>query len=147
MPEVRFRCFSMLALVAALFAGSPAYAARNSIGGEVLNRNGQPVERAVVTLTPGNVQIVTDAAGQFLIDYLRDEAGDRTRVHPRLEYDLEVFKAGYHVETVHFRYKRGPVLLDTVTLLEDTIEVRDDGQNLDPTDPHTAAGGATYEGQ
>jgi hypothetical protein len=140
---------ALAVLVFGLLASSPALAARNSISGQVLDRNGKPVERAVVTLNPGNVQLVTDAEGRFLIDYLRDESGERTRVQAKVEYDLEVFKAGYHIETVHLTYKRGAILVDAVTLLEDTIEVRDEGENLDPTEfsTQTQAGGATYEGQ
>ena len=137
-----------LALLALLVAPA-AHAGRHSIAGQVLDRNGEPVERAIITLAPGNVQLITDAEGRFLIDYLPDQDGERIRLLKKVEYDLEIFKPGFHTEKQSFYYKRGSVALDTITLAEETIEVADDGQNLDPglfTD-RTHAAGATYEGQ
>jgi hypothetical protein len=141
------RLAALLALAFALAA--PAEAGRNFISGQVMDRNGEPVQRAIITLSPGNVQLVTDAEGRFLIDYLRDEAGERTRLLRKTNYDLEIFKPGYHTAKTSFFYKRGGVVLDPTTLKEDTIEVADDGQNLDPGlfGDRTQGSGATYEGQ
>ena len=54
-----------------LWAAS-AWGAGHFITGQVIDRNGQPVNRAVISLAPGNVKLVTDREGMFLIDYLRD---------------------------------------------------------------------------
>lgn len=139
-----------LALAAALLAvPTVAQAARHQISGEVQDRNGDPLDRAIISLDPGNVQLVTDREGRFLIDYLRDEDGERTRLDKKTDYTLEVFKPGYHVESLEFYYKRGPVELKPITLVEETIEIRDDGENLDPElySERNSNVGATYEGQ
>lgn len=137
-------------LIAAMLSlAPPAFAGRHSIAGQVLDRNGQPVERAIITLSPGNVQLVTDAEGRFLIDYVRDDAGERAKLLKKTDYTVEVFKPGYHIEKISFFYKRGPVAVDPIELTEETIKVDDDGANIDPglfTD-RTHGSGATYEGQ
>jgi hypothetical protein len=123
--------------------------AKNAIAGQVVDRNGKPVERVIVTLEPGNIQLVTDAEGRFLIDYVRDDAGERRKLTRKVDYVLEAFKTGFHVEGREFFYKRGLVEMETITLREDTLQILDDGADLDPTllgDP-TQATGATYEGQ
>lgn len=137
------------ALALVLLVAPAAQAGRNAISGQVLTRNGDAVERAIVTLQPGSVQIITDVEGRFLIDYLRDDAGDRTRLAKKTEYTVEIFKPGYHTHELTFFYKRGAVVIDNVTLKEDTLEVSDDGQALDPGlfGDRTHAAGATYEGQ
>jgi hypothetical protein len=136
-----------IALAVAL--AMPAEASRNYISGQVIDRNGKPVERAIVTLAPGNVQLVTDSEGKFLIDYLRDDAGQRMRLARKVDYQLEVFKPGYHTESLPVHYKRGAVAVDPFTLKEDTIEVTDDDKNIDPGlfSDRSQSGGATYEGQ
>jgi len=146
---IQGRWMRRLGLALALVAASPAMAARNFISGQVVNRNGQPVERAIITLTPGNVQLVTDAEGRFLIDYLRDETGKRSKLLKKRDYSLEVFKPGFHLVTLPFFYKKGGVAMETLTLEEETLKVRDDGQNLDPGlfGTRTNSAGATYEGQ
>ena len=77
------------------------------INGAVIDRNGFPVERAIVSLSPGNVEIVTDSHGEFSIDYLRDDMGERIRLDWRNDYEVEVFKAGYHELREKFYYKWG----------------------------------------
>jgi hypothetical protein len=135
---------------AVLFAAFPESAeARNAIAGRVVDRNGKPLERAIVTLAPGSIQLVTDAEGRFLIDYIRDEDGVRRKLKKKTEYKLEAFKPGYHLEARKFFYTRGPVEIDNLTLREDSLNVTDDGADLDSTllgDP-TQSTGATYEGQ
>ena len=137
-----------LLLCAALIA-TPARAGRHQILGSVIDRNGQPVNRAIVSLTPGNLQMMTDREGEFVIDYLRDEDGRRTRMKKRTTYALEVFKPGYHPKTLTLEYKRGTLELPVITLVEDSIEIDDVTENIDPglfKDP-THSAGAAYEGQ
>lgn len=138
----------LLALAAGLVLATPALA-RNAISGEVRDRNGAPLDRVVITLKPGNVQLVTDREGRFLVDYLRDDEGERTRLSKKTDYAIEIFKPGFHVEKRAFFYKKGELLLDPFTMVEETIAIRDDGQNLDPEiySTGTTNTGATYEGQ
>lgn len=142
--QARFLWFGTM-----LFAAGPAWAGGHAIGGQILDRNGDPIERAIITLVPGNVQMITDAEGRFLIDYLRDDAGERVKLAKKTEYTLDVFKPGYHTEAVKFFYKAGVVEVDTVQLKEDSIDVQDDGSNLDPGlfSDGAQSSGATYEGQ
>ena len=127
----------------------PALAGGNYITGIVVDRNAKPVPRAIVSLVPGNVELVTDQEGRFLIDYTRDDEGNRSKLPKRTEYALEIFKPGYHVEKRDVYYKRGGVEIDQVMLISDTIEVEDDGQNIDPAlyADQTHSSGANYEGQ
>lgn len=126
-----------------------ALAASHMIGGRVVDRNGEPLSRAVVSLAPGNVELVTDRDGRFLIDYLRDEQGERVKLGKKTEYTLEVFKAGFHTFQVPVSYKRGELEVETVTMIEESIDVQDFPENLDPAlyTKATQSAGATYEGQ
>ena len=136
-------------LVFGLAVAAPAYAGKAGITGQVLDRNGEPVARAVVTLAPGNVQLITDADGKFLIDYVRDTEGQRAKLTRKVDYVLEVFKPGFNLEKRKFFYKTGLVVVDAITLAEDTIKVDGDGENIDPGlfSDRTHSSGATYEGQ
>ena len=132
-----------------LIAPSAASAARNQISGSVTDRNGVPVQQAIVSLEPGNVLLVTDRDGRFTIDYARDDAGERSRLKRRTNYTLEVFRPGFHALEVEFFYRAGPVEVETIALLEETIDVQDHGEALDPelyVSPSQSTG-AAYEGQ
>jgi len=126
-----------------------ALAGRQAISGQVIDRNGQPVDRAIISLKPGNVELVTDRDGRFLIDYLRNEKGDRVHLNKKTDYTIEVFRPGYHTATQQLHFVRGLLEVQALTLAEESIQVPDAGENLDPEiyrDPtHTA--GANYEGQ
>jgi hypothetical protein len=126
-----------------------AHAASHAIGGRVVDRNGEPLSRAVVSLAPGNVELVTDRDGRFVIDYLRDQSGERIKLGKKTEYTLEVFKAGFHTFKLPVSYKRGALEVETVTMVEETIDVQDFPENLDPAlyNSPTQSAGATYEGQ
>src|SRR4051812_22113141 len=108
----------MVGLIAMLLAGV-ASAKGNAITGQIVDRNGQPVPRAVVSLKPGNVELVTDRDGHFTIDYLRAETGERVKLGKKTEYTLEVWKLGFHVFSEAVPYRRGALVVDTVTMLED----------------------------
>lgn len=123
--------------------------ATHAIEGAVLDRNGQPLDRVIISLKPGNVQLVTDSTGTFVIDYLRDESGERTKLEKRTEYEVEAFKVGYHVETTKVTYKRGELVMEPLTLKEDTIRVEGSDMDLDPAlyPDRSHSSGATYEGE
>ncbi|MBN1336944.1 MAG: carboxypeptidase regulatory-like domain-containing protein [Deltaproteobacteria bacterium] len=126
-----------------------ACAPHHVISGSILDRNGQPVERVIVGLQPGGVELVTDAQGGFSIDYLRDANGNRTRLRRRTDYTLSAVKTGFHDATKIFHFTRGELQLDPLTLTEDTIRVEAGVENLDPAIyPDRAQNdGATYEGE
>lgn len=126
-----------------------ACSTHHAISGTVTDRNGEPLDRVIVTVAPGNVQLVTDQEGYFQVDYLRDEDGERVRMRKREDYNIEAFKPGYHVEDRAVAYKRGELLMDPITLAEDSVRVVPTEQNLDPdANPDRAQGsGAAYEGE
>jgi hypothetical protein len=133
-----------------LAASTVALAApHHAISGTIVDRNGSPVERAIVSVAPGNVQLVTDQNGWFEIDYLRDESGERTKLGKRTIYEVEVFKAGYHVSTTTVEYKKGELILEPITLKEDTIRIVGADENIDPGQfpDRSHSAGAAYEGE
>lgn len=123
--------------------------ATHAIEGAVLDRNGQPLDRVIITLKPGNVQLVTDSTGTFMIDYLRDDSGERTKLEKHTQYEIEAFKVGYHIETSRIDYKRGELVMEPLTLKEDTIRVEGSQMDLDPAlyPDRSHSSGATYEGE
>lgn len=146
------------AVLGSLLGPGPASAGTHTISAQVTDRNGNGLGRTRITLAPSpsdpdakpySVELVTDRQGHFLVDYLRDAEGERMKLGKKTEYVLEVFKPGYHANTSTFYFKKGELILDPVVLVEETIEVEDIPENLDPaTDPEgTHAAGANYEGQ
>lgn len=135
--------------LACVLLASACAAPKHAISGTVVDRNGRPVPRANVRLEPGNVEIITDTQGGFTIDYLRDNEGNRTRLQRRTKYAMEFFKVGYHPDDIQFDYKRGELLLEPVTLVEDTIKLAQSQDDIDPAQhPDRAQGaGGSYEGE
>jgi len=140
--------FRSLALLALLVPGV-AWAKKPVIYGSVVNRNGDAVARVNVKLSPGNVEIITDESGKFSIDYLRDEEGNRVKLSKRTDYEIELFKVGYHASSMKFYFKRGELFLEPATLKEDTISVKGGQDNIDPGQyPDRAqSSGGSYEGE
>ncbi|MCB9794926.1 MAG: hypothetical protein H6741_19680 [Alphaproteobacteria bacterium] len=136
-----------LPLLLPLVLGSAC--AHHAISGQVIDRNGDPVARAIVSVQPGDVQLVTDPEGRFMFDYLRDEDGERVRLDKRTTYEIETFKAGYHIQTMPVDYSRGEVELELITLTEDTIRVEGEDTQFDPADfpDRTHSAGGSYEGE
>ncbi len=135
-----------------LLAGCLALSACGSkriITGVVTDSGGQPLDRAIVSLEPGNVEMVTDRQGQFTIDYLRTDDASRTGIRKRQTYLLDVFKPGFSIQQLEFYYKSGAYSVGPLELIEEVLRVQDDGENLVPSlqaEP-TLSGGAAYEGQ
>lgn len=139
--------FNPATVLAAALLGSGC--AHHVIHGSVIDRNGEPLERVVVTLQPGNVQLVTNQDGTFSIDYLRDEDGERVKLQRRTEYEVEAFRTGYHIAQTSFDYKRGELFLEPIALKEDTIRVDGSETDIDPDQyrDRSHSSGATYEGE
>ena len=127
-----------------LSIAGPAGAA-NVIAGTVVDRNGEPLTRALIELNPGNVELVTDRAGAFQIDYLRDPQGERVKLEKKTTYELKILKAGYHAHTVQVPYRHGPFQVEPVVMVPITIEVDDIRENLDQATPTTSSD-TSYEG-
>ena len=136
------------ALILAITPGA-ALAGKHSLGGNVVDRNGQPLERVNITLAPGNVEIITDETGKFLIDYLRDEEGNRTKLAKRTEYTITFFKVGFHEAKQTLAYKRGELVIGTLTMKEETIKLDPSADNIDPSTYPTRQqdSGGSYEGE
>ncbi len=138
-------------LILALLLAAPltGCAGKHVISGTVIDRNGQPVPRAIVSLEPGGVEMITDREGGFTIDYLRDPEGRRIPLARRTEYTLGVLKPGFHAVSEQVEFKRGTLTLSPLTLLEDTIEVGPSEGDLDPGRYRDRAhsDGSNYEGE
>ncbi len=124
-------------------------ATHHAIIGTVVDRNGEPMDRVIVSLEPGGVETITDSEGSFVIDYLRDPSGERTKLQRRTDYTIEAFRTGYNVARTDFYFKRGELVLDPITMVEDTIRVDMGDEPLDPDKfpDRTQSTGATYEGE
>ncbi len=122
----------------------------HAVMGTVTDRNGDPLDRVIIKLDPGNVQLVTDQNGYYEIDYLRDdESGERVKFGKRTLYEVEVFKPGFHVESMSVEYKRGELILEPIVLKEDTIRVVGSDADIDPASmpQPTESEGASYQGE
>lgn len=146
------------ALTFALATADAALAGGNAIAGQVVDRNGAPVPRARVKLWSGGsesdspqpyTELVTDRDGRFRIDYFRSQTGERMKLAKKTEYTLEIWKLGFHLFTVPLAYRRGELVVDTVTMLEDSLDPLAYSEQLDPAlySRSTQSSGATYEGQ
>jgi hypothetical protein len=126
-----------------------ACAGSRAITGQVIERNGAPVPQAIVSLEPGNVEVLTDETGRFAIGYLREDDGDRKALALRTEYRLEAFKVGFHLASAQVAYRTGQLRVEPVTLAPDTIDLPPAQQALDPARFPDAvrSAGATYEGE
>jgi hypothetical protein len=126
-------------------AATSAEARTQTITGLVTNQNGEPMPRATVSLSPGNVEVVTDREGRFEFVYLRDELGGRVKLTKRRTYRLEVFKTGFHVVELDVSYKHGPHEVEPVSMLPETLRVQDIAVPLPGSDVVTQNSGNTKE--
>lgn len=124
-------------------------ASKRAIHGTIVDRNGRPMDRVIVSLDPGGVELITDSEGHFMIDYLRDEAGERIKLDKKTDYTLEAFRTGFHVERLDFYFKRGELILDPLTMKEDTIVLKASDDDIDPArfPDRTHSAGSNYEGE
>ncbi|MEN0061550.1 MAG: carboxypeptidase-like regulatory domain-containing protein [Myxococcota bacterium] len=140
-----------------LLFGTMAFAGKHAIVGTVVDRNGDPVPRAVISVNVTskkqasfNVALMTDRRGTFRVDYLRPEESERRiKLAKRAEYDIEVFKPGFHLHDTSVYFRKGEVVVAPITLVEETIAIQDLPENLDPAANADAATstGATFEWQ
>ena len=95
------------------------------------------------------MEIITDSTGAFRIDYLRDARGNRVPLDARSEYHLEVFRPGFHVAEAGLYFRRGQMVMEPITLIEDTIRIQASDVSIDPGayPDRTQSTGASYEGE
>lgn len=153
MPRTALRrllgpCLAAATLLPGLLVSS-ACATHHAIIGKVVDRNGEPMDRVIVSLEPGGVELVTDSAGEFMIDYLRDESGERIKLDKKTDYEVELFRTGYHIASSSFYFKRGELFLEPITMAEDTIRLDVSQDDIDPEKypNHTHSAGSNYEGE
>jgi hypothetical protein len=116
--DVSIRTLCVLCAVAvALAFGPPALAAHRSISGRVVDESGEPMPRAIISLEPGYVELVTAADGSFTIDYLRDSMGERRKLERRTRYTLEAFRPGFQHVQLEVDYRRKALDLGVITLI------------------------------
>lgn len=137
--------FALLALLGVL----GGCARHHAIMGKVVDRNGEPIDRVIISVQPGGVEMVTDSEGGFMVDYLRDEAGERVKLNKRSDYTIEAFRTGYHIAKADVYFKKGELIINPIILAEDTIRVDASDDNIDPAlyPDRTQSTGATYEGE
>jgi len=135
--------------MAALALGLSGCAANHAIIGSVVDRNGEPMDRVIISLQPGGVELVTDSDGNFIIDYLRDEDGERVKLARKTDYQIELFRTGYHISNENFYFKRGEYFLEPITMSEDTIRLKASDDDIDPDKypQYTHSAGSNYEGE
>ena len=136
---------------------SSALAGKHAIVGSVVDRNGDPVPRAVVSVDVSakkqesySVSLMTDRQGAFRIEYLRADGADRRlKLARKADYAIEVFKPGFHPKDENVFFRKGETVVAPITLVEETIAVEDLPENLDPSANADAATstGATFEWQ
>lgn len=143
------RALALLAGLAVTATALSGCASKRVIYGSIVDRNGRPMDRVIVSLDPGGVELITDSEGNFSIDYLRDEAGERVKLEKKTDYTLEAFRTGYHVQRLDFYFKRGELFLDPVTMKEDTIRLQASEDDIDPSrfPDRTHSAGSNYEGE
>lgn len=124
-------------------------ATHRSISGQVVDRNGNGLERVNVKLSPGNVELVTDDEGRFTLDYLRDEEGNRIHLKKKTAYTVDLFKIGFHDQSSDVSYTHGDLVLEPITMTEETISVDNTADDIDPArHPDQAQNsGGSYEGE
>ena len=132
-----------------VLCGVVGCAQHHAITGAVIDRNGEPLDRVIVSVAPGNVEILSDEHGSFVVDYLRDETGERVKLLKRTDYEVTAFKPGYHESKTRFYFKRGELELEAITMREDTIRVDSGDDNIDPAlyPDRAQNNGAAYEGE
>mgnify|MGYP002633955184 CR=1 FL=1 len=123
-------------------------ATRHAIVGKVVDRNGEPMSRVIVSLQPGSVELLTDNEGAFAVDYLRDDDGKRTKLKRRNQYTIETFRTGFQTVSTEVDYRRGELHLAAIIMPEETIRVAPGLHAIDPsTAERPTSTGATYEGE
>lgn len=147
--SVRAPFFGLIALLGVPSGFATGCAPHHAIMGKVVDRNGEPMDRVIISVDPGAVEMITDSDGAFMVDYLRDDAGERVKLARRSNYTIEAFRTGYHIARTDVYFKKGELLMEPITLAEDTIRVDGSEDNIDPAlyPDRTQSAGATYEGE
>ena len=84
-----------------------------------------------------------------MVDYLRDDSGERIKLKRRTDYGIEIFKPGFHVLSQEFYFKRGELLMEPMVLKEDSIRVIGSDELYNPDDhrDRTHSSGQSLEGE
>ncbi len=100
--------------------------------GKVVDRNDKPLSRVTITISPGQVERISSKWGEYEIEYLFSEDGERQALKKNQDYTISAWKAGFHDSTQIFRFSGGSSEIPPITLVEDTITLTPENI-LDPT--------------
>lgn len=117
--------------------------------GRVVDRNDKPLSRVTIKVSPGLVERVTSKWGEYDVEHLYADDGEKLPLKKNQDYTISAWKPGYHETTQIFHYDGGNTEIPTITLVEDTITLSP-GSVLDPgtlnQDPPTSGdAGQVYE--
>ncbi len=93
--------------------------------GRVVDRNDQPLKRVTILVSPGNGELISNKWGEYEIDGLHDDEGNRIPLTRGQDYTINAWKPGYHETTQIFRFEGGVQEIPTITLIEDSIKLED----------------------
>lgn len=116
--------------------------------GKVVDRNDKPLARVTIRVAPGEVERVSNKWGEYEVEYLFSDEGERKALSKNSDYTISAWKPGYHEQTQIFRYEGGSSEIPTITLVEDSIELSPENI-LDPStlyqEPTSDSVGQSYE--
>lgn len=116
--------------------------------GRVVDRNDKPLSRVTIRVSPGTVERISNKWGEYEIEYLFSDDGERLGIKKNQDYTISAWKPGFHETTQIFRYEGGSSEIPTITLVEDSITLTPENI-LDPEtltqDPPTDSQGQSYE--
>ena len=116
--------------------------------GRVVDRNDKPLARVTIKVMPGSVERISNKWGEYEIEYLFSEDGERLSLKKNSDYTISAWKPGYHEQTQIFRYEGGSSEIPTITLVEDSIQLTPENV-LDPAtlsqEPPSDSTGESYE--
>lgn len=98
--------------------------------GRVVDRNDKPLSRVSITIAPGEVERISNRWGEYEVDYLFSAEGERMSLGKNKDYAISAFKAGYREAVQVVRFSGGTLEVPTITLVEDTIRMSDDDDEI-----------------
>lgn len=104
----------------------------DSMYGKVVDRNDKPLSRVTITIEPGQVERISNKWGEYDIEYLFSDDGERLSLKKNQDYSISAWKAGFHESAQIFRFSGGKSEIPAITLIEDTIALTPENI-LDPS--------------
>lgn len=116
--------------------------------GRVVDRNDKPLAGVAIRVSPGTVDRISNKWGEYDVENLFSDDGERLPLKKNQDYTISAWKAGFHETTQIFRYEGGSAEIPTITLVEDSITLSPENI-LDPAtlsqEPPVDSQGQSYE--